>query len=134
MSTTEPFGNQPDPQDQRTREIGDLVGEWLSWSEAAEQLGVSVSKVRQLIKDHHLAALVPAPGAGQKVPALLLDGREIVKGVPGLLTVLEDAGFDDQEKITWIFTPDPTLPGRPIDALRENRGSEVMRRAQVLGF
>ena len=80
--------NQPDPQDQRTRDVGDLVGEWLSWSEAAEQLGVSVSKVRQLIKDHHLAALVPAPGAGQKVPAALLDGREIVKGVPGLLTVL----------------------------------------------
>ncbi len=134
MSSTTPFANQPDPQDQRTRDIGDLVGEWLSWSEAAEALGVTVSKVRQMIKDHHLAALVPAPGAGQKVPAAFLDQGEVVKGVPGLLTLLQDAGFDDHEKITWIFTADPTLPGRPIDALRENRGSEVKRRAQVLGF
>ena len=133
-SSAEPFANQPDPADQRTRDIGALVGDWLSWSEAAEQLGVPVSKVRQLIKEHQLAALVPAPGAGQKVPAAFLDGGEIVKGVPGLLTVLEDQGFDDLEKITWIFTADPTLPGRPIDALRENRGSEVKRRAQVLGF
>ena len=44
------------------------------------------------------------------------------------------AGFDDVEIITWVFTDDPTLPGRPIDALRENRGSEVKRRAQAMGF
>jgi hypothetical protein len=28
--------------------------------------------------------------------------------------------------------PDETLPGRPIDALRTNRGKEVHRRAQVI--
>ena len=28
---------------------------------------------------------------------------------------------------------DDDLPGRPIDALRENRGSEVKRRAQAMG-
>jgi len=133
-SAAEPFAGKPDPADQRTRDVGALVGEWLSWSEAAEQLGVSVSKVRQLIKEHQLAALVPAPGAGQQVPAAFIDGGEVVKGVPGLLTVLEDAGYDDHAKIVWIFTADPTLPGRPIDALRENRGSEVKRRAQSLGF
>ena len=129
---SEPFANQPDPQDQRTRDVSALVGEWLSWSEAAEHLGVSVSKVRQLIKEHHLAALVPEPGAGQKVPAAFIEGSEIVKGVPGLLTVLHDNGFDDHEIIEWVFTADPTLPGRPIDALRENRGSEVKRRAQSM--
>ena len=133
-STTEPFANQPDPQDQRTRDIGALVGDWLSWSEAAEALGVSVSKVRQLIKEHQLAALVPVPGGGQKVPAALIDDGLIVKGVPGLLTVLHDAGLDDHEILEWVFTADPTLPGRPIDALRENRGSEVKRRAQAMGF
>ncbi|GAA1941715.1 Rv2175c family DNA-binding protein [Nocardioides marmoribigeumensis] len=130
----EPFANQPDPQDQRTRDVGSLVGDWLSWSEAAEAMGLSVSKVRQLIKEGQLAALVPEPGAGQKIPAAFLDGREIVKGVPGLLTVLHDAGFTDHEIIEWVFTADPTLPGRPIDALRENRGSEVKRRAQSMGF
>ncbi|HNN49358.1 MAG TPA: Rv2175c family DNA-binding protein [Marmoricola sp.] len=34
--------------------------------------------------------------------------------------------------LEWIFTEDDSLPGRPIDALRENRGAEVKRRAQVL--
>ena len=131
---TEPFANQPDPQDQRTRDVGSLVGGWLSWSEVGEQLGVPVSKVRQLIKEHQLAALVPEPGAGQKVPAAFLDGNEIVKGVPGLLTLLHDNGFDDHEILRWLFTPDDSLPGRPIDALRENRGSEVKRRAQSMGF
>jgi hypothetical protein len=93
-----------------------------------------VSKVRQLIKEHQLAALVPVPGAGQKVPAALIDDGLIVKGVPGLLTVLHDAGLDDHEILEWVFTADPTLPGRPIDALRENRGSEVKRRAQAMGI
>jgi excisionase family DNA binding protein len=133
-TNSEPFANQPDPQDQRTRDVGALVGDWLSWSEAAEALGISVSKVRQLIKEHHLAALVPEPGAGQKVPAAFIDGGEVVKGVPGLLTLLHDNGFTDHEIIEWVFTADPTLPGRPIDALRENRGAEVKRRAQSMGF
>lgn len=114
--------------------LGELVAEWLDWSEASAALHVSVSKVRQLIRDHHLAAAVPVPGEGQKVPAALVMDGEIVKGVPGLLTVLHDAEYDDREAIAWMFTPDETLPGRPIDALRENRGSEVKRRAQALGF
>jgi hypothetical protein len=36
--------------------------------------------------------------------------------------------------LEWLFTADDSLPGRPIDALRENRGSEVKRRAQVLAL
>lgn len=111
-----------------------LVGEWLDWSEAGDLLGVSVSKVRQLIREHQLAAAVPSPGAGQKVPAALIMDGEIVKGVPGLLVVLHDGGYDDRQALTWLFTADDTLPGRPIDALRENRGSEVKRRAQAMAF
>jgi excisionase family DNA binding protein len=115
-------------------DLAGLVSDWLDWSEAAAQLGVSVSKVRQLIREHELAAAVPAPGAGQKVPAALLMDGDVVKGVPGVLTVLHDAGYDDREALAWLFTVDATLPGRPIDALRENRGSEVKRRAQAMGF
>lgn len=111
-----------------------LVEDWVDWSAASDLLGVSVSKVRQLIREHQLAAAVPAPGAGQQIPSLLIRDGAVVKGVPGLLTVLHDAGYDDREAIVWMFTPDDSLPGRPIDALRENRGSEVKRRAQALGF
>ena len=111
-----------------------LVGHWLDWGEAGELLGVSVSKVRQLIREHHLAAAVPVQGAGQKVPAELIMDGQVVKGVQGLLTVLHDAGYDDPQAITWLFTPDDSLPGRPVDALRENRGAEVKRRAQAMAF
>jgi hypothetical protein len=114
--------------------LGELVGSWLDWSAAARELGVTVSKVRQLIRDHQLAAVVPQPGAGQQVPAELLMDGAIVKGVPGLLTLLADGGWDDTESLTWLFTHDDSLPGRPIDALRENRGSEVKRRAQALSL
>jgi hypothetical protein len=108
-----------------------LVSHWSDWARTAKDLGVSVSRVRTMIKEHQLAAAVPAPGAGQQVPAEFVQDGEVVKGLPGLLTLLHDAGFDDREAIAWIFT-DADLPGRPIDALRENRGSEVKRRAQAL--
>lgn len=111
-----------------------LVEEWLDWNDAAHLLGVSVSKVRQLIREHQLAAVVPSPGSGQKIPAALLMDGQIVKGVPGTLTVLHDGGYDDREALTWLFTDDDTVPGRPIDALRENRGAEVRRRAQAMAF
>ena len=80
-----------------------------------------------------LGAAVESPDASS------LDEISLEGGPGGAGTVLLWDGWSplarhDQEKITWIFTADPTLPGRPIDALRENRGSEVKRRAQVLGF
>ena len=123
-----------DDSNEQTNDLGGLVGEWLDWSQAAQQLHVSVSKIRQLIREHQLAAAVPVPGEGQKVPAALVMDGEIVKGVPGVLTVLHDGGYDDREILRWLFTPDETLPGRPIDALRENRGSEAKRRAQAMAF
>jgi excisionase family DNA binding protein len=129
---------QSDPVEQRQAttgaELSGLVEEWLTWSQASELLHISVSKVRQLIREHQLAAVVPYPGAGQQVPAALVEAGVVVKGVPGVLTVLHDGGYDDAEAITWLFTEDPTLPGRPVDALRENRGAEVKRRAQAMAF
>jgi hypothetical protein len=126
------------PETSRTNDapagLTTLVEDWVDWSAAGDLLGVSVSKVRQLIREHQLAAAVPAPGAGQQIPALLIQDGAVAKGVPGLLTVLHDAGYDDREAIVWMYTPDESLPGRPIDALRENRGTEVRRRAQALAF
>jgi hypothetical protein len=127
--------DQPeDREDPEARELAELVGDWLDWSQAADLLHLSVSKVRQLIREHQLAAVVPSPGAGQQVPAALIDEGLVVTGVPGVLPVLHDGGYDDREILTWLFTPDDTLPGRPVDALRENRGAEVKRRAQAMAF
>jgi hypothetical protein len=114
-------------------DLAALVPDWLDWAATAEQLGVTVGKVRTMIRDHELAAAVPSPGAGQQVPADFIQDGLVVKGLPGLLTMLHDGHFDDRECIAWIFTDD-NYPGRPIDALRENRGSEVKRRAQALSL
>ena len=110
-----------------------LVPEWLDWDQVAELLGVSPGKVRTMIREHELAAAVPESGTGPRVPAAFIQDGLVVKGLPGLLVLLHDHRFDDRECIAWLFTDDD-LPGRPIDALRENRGSEVKRRAQVLEY
>lgn len=114
-------------------DLSTLVEAWLLPDEAAELLGVPTSKVLTMVKNHELAAAVPRPKAGLQVPAGFIDGHEVVKGLGGLLTVLHDTGFDDREAIAWIHL-DQDFPGRGIDALRENRGREVKRRAQALGF
>ncbi len=114
-------------------DLAALVPEWIDWAEAAKRLGVTVGKVRTMIRDHELAAAVPAPGAGQRIPADFIQDGLPVKGLPGLLTVLHDGGYDDRECIAWLFL-DQDLPGRPIDALRENRGAEAKRRAQAMAF
>jgi len=114
-------------------DLAALVSEWIDWAEAARQLGVTVAKVRTMIREHELAAAVPTPGAGQQIPALFIQDGLVVKGLPGLLTMLHDGRYDDRECIAWLFTDDD-LPGRPIDALRENRGSEAKRRAQAMSL
>ncbi|HMA46502.1 MAG TPA: Rv2175c family DNA-binding protein [Frankiaceae bacterium] len=58
----------------------------------------------------------------------------MLKGLPGLLTLLADAGYSEEESLRWLFAEDPLLPGTPVQALADNRGTEVKRRAQALGF
>jgi hypothetical protein len=48
--------------------------------------------------------------------------------------VLYDCGFEDPEALRWLFTADDSLPGTPIQAMIENRRTEVNRRAQALAF
>jgi hypothetical protein len=117
-------------------DLAALVTDWIDWAEAAKRLGVTVGKVRTMIREHQLAAAVPSPGqkgAGQRIPADFIVDGEPVKGLSGLLTVLHDGGYDDRECIAWLYL-DADLPGRPIDALLENRGSEAKRRAQAMAF
>lgn len=126
----------PDPRRLADHDLAALVTEWLDWAQAGKLLGVTPAQVRTMVREHELAAAVPNPGqkgAGQRVPALFIQDGFPVKGLPGLLTVLHDGRFDDRECIAWLFL-DQGLPGRPIDALRENRGSEVKRRAQAMAL
>ena len=112
--------------------IDTLVPAWLTLPDIAEMLGVEVTRVRQLVKDGQLIAVRRGENRALHVPAAFIDGDKVVKGLSGTLTLLRDDGFTVEEMLEWLFTPDPTLPGTPAQALSENRGTEVKRRAQAL--
>ncbi|MFF5156984.1 Rv2175c family DNA-binding protein [Streptomyces sp. NPDC000348] len=112
--------------------IDALVPAWLTLPDIAEMLGVEVTRVRQLVKEGQLIAVRRGENRALHVPAAFIDGDKVVKGLTGTLTLLRDDGFTVEEMLEWLFTPDPTLPGTPAQALGENRGTEVKRRAQAL--
>lgn len=115
-------------------EVWPLVGEWSTVPDAAESLGVEVTRVRQLIRDGALLA-TRAPGEGPlSIPADFVRAGVVLKSLPGVITLLRDARYDDLEALRWLYTADDSLPGTPAQALVENRGTEVKRRAQALGF
>src|ERR671926_766981 len=97
----------------------------LTPAEVAEALGISANRVRQLLRDRKLMA-VPGSGNG-KIPADFLQDGAVLKHLPGLLTVLRDGGFSDEEAFEWLFREDESLPGTPVEALRGNRHTEVTR-------
>jgi excisionase family DNA binding protein len=104
----------------------------LTPAEVADALGVSPNRIRQLLRDGKLMAV---PGSGNsRIPAEFVLEGAILKHLPGLLTVLRDGGFSEQEAFDWLFRDDPTLPGTPVAALRGDRHTEVTRRAQALAF
>jgi Rv2175c C-terminal domain of unknown function len=110
-----------------------LVGAWLSLAEVADRLGIPLGRMKQLLHDRKLLA-VHRPDGSVGVPAAFLDGHQIIKGLHGTLTLLFDCGFDEPQAVRWLFTADDTLPGTPIQAMAEHRGTEVNRRAQALAF
>ena len=106
--------------------------ETLTPAEVAQALGVSPNRVRQLIRDGRLMAV---PGTGNsRIPADFVQDGAVLKHLPGLLTVLRDGGFSDEEAFDWLFRDDETLPGTPVEALRGDRHTEVTRRAQALAL
>ena len=114
--------------------VESAVSEWLTVPDVAQRLGLDANRARGLLRDRQLLALRRGERAVLSVPAEFLQDGEVLKGLPGTLVLLADAGYSDAEALRWLFTADDTLPGTPVDALRANRGTEVRRRAQALGF
>lgn len=111
----------------------------------AELLGVPVTRVHQQIREGHLLAV--RRGDGVVVPqAFFTTSGEVVKSLPGLLTILRDGGYHETEIARWLFTPDPSLTvtrdgtrdaidnARPVDALHAHQAREVVRRAQAMAY
>ncbi|WP_295625671.1 Rv2175c family DNA-binding protein [uncultured Corynebacterium sp.] len=100
--------------------------------DVADHLGVPVTRVHALLQEGKIVA-VDRRGVPQ-VPALLLDDDGVNKFAAGALAVLADGGFRPEEALTWLWTEDESLPGRPIDGLHGHLAREVIRRAQAMAF
>lgn len=114
--------------------VENLVGDWLPLPDVAQLLDVSITKVHGLLDERALAALRIGERRIRSVPAAFIQDGHVVDSLKGTIVVLADAGFSDEELIVWLFTPDDSLRGRPIDALRDGRKTEIRRRAQLLAW
>ncbi|WP_245773664.1 Rv2175c family DNA-binding protein [Pseudonocardia ammonioxydans] len=109
-----------------------VTEETLAVSDVAARLSIPASRVIQLVRDGQLLSL---KHEGEVVvPAVFLDGDEVVRGLSGTIMVLRDGGYDDRDILAWLFTDDESLPGSPIGAIRAGRHKEVKRRAQAMAF
>lgn len=105
----------------------------LQLADVAKQLSVPLTRVEQLLRDGAMFAI--RRNEVTSVPVIFLEeeGR-VLKGLPGLISVLRDGGYADLEILRWLFTVDETLPGAPVEALHGNRAKEVTRRAQAMAL
>ena len=115
-------------------DVESLVRGWLTLPDLAEALGVDVVRVRQAVRDLRVPVVRRGDRSVLVVPADFVQDGRWVKGLGGLFTLLADGRFEANDALRWLFTPDDSLPGSPVQALRENRGTEVRRRAQVLAM
>lgn len=111
-----------------------LVEDWTTLPDIAEATGVGISKARRWVEERAISGIKHGEPKVFRVPSLFLIADGPVPTLKGTLVLLEDAGFDDEEAIAWLFTADDSLPGRPIDLLRDGNKGEVRRRAQALAF
>lgn len=111
-----------------------LAGEeLLSMQQVADKLGLPITRAYDLLQDRKF--IVWDSPEGKRVPlAFFNDKGSIAKHVTGVITVLSDGGYDDEEILRHLFTADDSLPGRPIDALHGHLAREVIRRAQASAF
>nr|WP_232542177.1 Rv2175c family DNA-binding protein [Nocardia bovistercoris] len=101
--------------------------------EVADRLGVVVTRVHQMLRDHQLLAVRRAGIVG--VPERFFDADgEVVRSLPGLITVMKDGKYSDEEILGWMFAEDSSLPGAPVDALHGPLAREVVRRAAAEPF
>ena len=115
-------------------ELDELTAGWLTLPDLADKLGLPLSRIRHLLREGKLVAIERGTPPIKQVPSELVHDGQLLKGLAGAITVLRDAGYDDQEALRWLLTDDDAIPGRPVDAMAAGRDTAVKRRAQVLAF
>lgn len=110
--------------------------EWLSVPEAAERLGVPLTRVREYLRDRHLLAIRRGENGALYLPADSIverdGGIEPLPTLFGTLTLLADAGFSDEEAMGWLLADHEALGESPLAALRGGRRAFVRRLAQEM--
>ncbi|GAA1122408.1 Rv2175c family DNA-binding protein [Citricoccus alkalitolerans] len=114
--------------------LEDLVQDWEFFPDLAEKWDIPVTRVHNMVSDGRLLTAKVGERHARAVPALFLTEEGPLEPLKGTISVLRDARFSDDEAIRWLYTSDESLPGRPIDALREGRKTEIRRRAQALAW
>ncbi|MBA3970294.1 MAG: helix-turn-helix domain-containing protein [Gemmatimonadetes bacterium] len=107
--------------------------EWLTIPEVAQRLDVRITRVHRMISEVELLAqrrngVLYVPGE------LIPTEQRVADHIAGLLVVLRDDGYSPDEMLRWLFTPDESLGGKPVDALYGHKAREVKRRAQALAL
>lgn len=109
---------------------------WLAVPDVAERLGVTPSRVRDLLGERALLAVRRGENNALYVPESFLievdDQLQPVATLRGTLTLLNDAGFHDDAAMEWMLTPNDELGDTPIAELRAGHRSHVRRVAQSL--
>lgn len=114
--------------------LENLVADWLPLPDLAEALDVSIKRVHSLIDERAIIAVRVGKRNIRSVPASFVMDGGIVESLKGTISVLVDSGYEDEELLVWLFTPDESLNGTPMDALRAGRKTEIRRRAQALSW
>lgn len=104
--------------------------ELLPIPDIAKTLDTDVLHVHRMIKEGELVDVRNADGV-RCVPADFVQDGVPVKSLRSVIQLLRDARFTNDEIVGWLYQEDAALPGTPIAALRDNRGTEVKRRAQA---
>lgn len=107
------------------------VDHWLTIDEAAQQLGISSSKVRRLIEEHILFSI--RVDKEPKIPAHLIQNGEPLSSIRGTMLMLIDMDFTEQEAIQWLYAENENLGTTPMKALLQGHKAPVRRAAQTLG-
>ncbi|MBV7281669.1 MULTISPECIES: Rv2175c family DNA-binding protein [unclassified Corynebacterium] len=105
----------------------------LAIPDVAERMGVVVTKVHHLVRDHQLL-VVQRDGVKYVPERFLNEDGSLNRFVPGVIALLSDGHYTDAEILEYLFSADDSLPGRPVDALHGHLAREVMRRAQAMAL
>lgn len=101
--------------------------------DAAERMGVVVTRVMAHLGDRDMIA-VRKDGVRYLPARYFNEDGQLNRFIPGVIKLLLDGSYTEEEILEFLFTEDDSLPGRPIDAVHGHLAREVMRRAQAMAF